>query len=356
MEKFWNKAADGAADIYIFGDITSWAWDDTDVTAKSFVDDLNSFAGKPVTVHINSGGGDVFAALAIYNAIKSYKGGVTVSIEGLAASSASVIAMGGKPTRMASNALMMIHEPAVGLMGFYRDSDLTKVQNSLSAVRGSILATYATRVEESKVAEMVAAETWLNAQQALELGLIDEITDAVDLKVDDAQKMIFVNSQAISTKKFDAVKMRRAMEAKTMEINEQGFFDKLKTTITEALAPKAAETPAAEVIDAATIREQELNRIRALQELKGTNAAVNALIDVAISDGRTAEDIKPYIDAVAKVAVSPAQDAADKIVAVIRDQLTSGAEGVKGGQEAVTPEEISKRQSKKIADIANSMM
>ena len=141
-----------------------------------------------------------------------------------------------------------------------------------------------------------------------------------------------------------------------MEINEQGFFDKLKTTITEALAPKAAETPAAEVIDAATIREQELNRIRALQGLKGTNAAVNALIDVAISDGRTAEDIKPYIDAVAKVAVSPAQDAADKIVAVIRDQLTSGAEGVKGGQEAVTPEEISKRQSKKIADIANSMM
>lgn len=357
MKKFWNKS-ETSNDIYIYGDITSYAWDDTDVTAKSFVEDLNSFKGQPVTLHLNSGGGDVFQALAIYNSIRSYKGGVTVTIDGLAASAASLIAMGGSRIKMASNALMMIHLPSVGLMGYYDGAELSKIQHQLSAVEDSIITTYETRLscrkaknQAADVRSMVENETWLNATEAFENGFIDEITDAVSMQVDDAQQMMFVNSLAISTKKFDAVKMRRAMEAKSMNINEQGFFDKLKNAITEAMTPKPIE-----VEDAAAIRETEIKRIRDLQGLKCDNAAVNAIIDVAISDGRPASEIKPFVDAIKAIPSTPTvQDTADKIVAVIRDQLTSGAEGVSASQEAPTAEDVKKAQAKLIADIANGL-
>ena len=351
MNKFWNKATDGDAAIYIYGDITSEAWFDTDTTAKSFVDDLNSFGGKSITIHINSGGGDVFQALSISNVLRNYKGGVTIAIDGLAASAASLIAMGGSKITMADNALMMTHAPSVGLIGYYDADELSRVQTQLSAVQDSIVATYAARVGDA-AKNLVAQETWLNAQTALTLGLIDEITGAVELKVDDAQKMMFVNSLEVSTAKFDAAKMRRAMEAKTMD---DKFVNQLKETVAEAVKP--ATPPAEPVVDVAAIRQQELSRIRDLQALKCGNSAVDAIIDVALGDGRTVAEIQPYIDAVKKVpAVPTAQDAADKIVAVIRDQLTSGAENVSGGQTAPTEDELKQLQAKKIADFANGMI
>ena len=352
MNKFWNKATDGDAAIYIYGDITSEAWFDTDTTAKSFVDDLNSFGGKSITIHINSGGGDVFQALSISNVLRNYKGGATIAIDGLAASAASLIAMGGQKITMADNALMMTHAPSVGLLGYYDAEELSRVQTQLSAVQDSIVQTYAARVGKKTACNLVAQETWLNAQTALTLGLIDEITGAVELKVDDAQKMMFVNSLEVSTAKFDAAKMRRAMEAKTMD---DKFVNQLKETVAEAMKP--ATPPAEPVVDVAAIRQQELSRIRDLQALKCGNSAVDAIIDVALGDGRTVAEIQPYIDAVKKVpAVPTAQDAADKIVAVIRDQLTSGAENVSGGQTAPTEAEIKAAQAKKIADFANGMI
>lgn len=232
---------------------------------------------------------------------------------------------------MADNALMMTHAPSVGLLGYYDAEELTQIQKQLTAVSGSIVQTYSTRVKDA--AALVAEETWFNAQEALKLGLIDEITEAVDLKVDDAQKMLFVNSLAISTKKYDAAKMRRAMEAKTMT-----------ETVNKTAEP---------VVDVAAIRQQEISRIRELVSLKTGDVTTDALIDVAIGDGRSAAEIQPYLDAVKKVAQP---SAAAQITAVIRDQLTSGAEGVAGGQPAPTEDELKAAQAKKIADIANSLM
>lgn len=324
MKKFWNKAA-STNDIYIYGDITSYGWLDNDVTAKNFVDDLNSFNGGDVTVHINSGGGDVFAALAIGNCLRNYTGKVTVSVDGLAASAASLIAVSGEKVCMASNALMMIHSPAVALYDFYDADSLAKVQASLAAVETSIIATYELRAKHCNVRDLIKAETWLTAEQAQAYGFVDEITDAVDMKVDDAQKMIIVNSVAISTKKFDADKMRRAMEAKTMTAEvEKKYID--------------------------SIRQQEIGRIKALQALKCGNAAVDAIIDVALEKGHGVNDVKPYVDAIAAI---PTSTAADKITAVIREQMQSGAAAVSGGQEAPDSKEL---QMKRIADIANKMM
>ena len=351
MKKFWNKSAE-SADIFIYGDIAADRWTDSDVTAKSFVEDLKSYGEQAVTVHINSAGGDVFNGLAISNAIKTH-GNVTVAIDGLAASAASLIAMGGSKIVMAKNSLMMLHEPAVGLLGYYGAAELAKVQPSLAAVHSALIATYATRIDSAAAEEMVKAETWLSAREAVDIGLADEISGEVTLEMDDAKKILFVNKLSVDIKTFDAGKLRRAMEAESMD--EKNFFDKLKATITDALTPAAPATPAA-VVDAAQIRQQEIKRIRDLQSLKGDNAAVNSLVDLAIERGDTVDEIQPYLNAVKNVALPTAQTAADKIVAVIRDQMQSGAQGVSGGQEPPSEADVKAARMKRIADIANKMM
>lgn len=318
-------------DIYIYGDIVKTMEHFEDTSAAGLTYDLKFLDGRDVTLHVNSAGGDVFAALAIYNALKSYQGNVTVSIDGLAASAASLIAMGGSRVTMASNALMMIHLPSAGLAGYFDTKDLSKLQEQLAAVEQSLIAVYSTRISEADARRMMQAETWLSAQEALDIGLIDEITDDVPLAIDNKHKVLFVNKLAVSTKNFDADKLRRAMEAKTMD--EQKII--------------------------AQVRQQELSRIRDLQALRCDNAAVNAIVDVALSDGRAVADVQNYIDAVKKIpAPEPApavNDVADKIVAVIRDQLTSGAENVTS-QPTATPEDVRKEQGDRIVNIANGMI
>lgn len=118
--------------------------------------------------------------------------------------------------------------------------------------------------------------------------------------------------------------------------------------------PKPAQP--AETTDAATIREQELTRIRDLHALKCGNAAVDAIVDVAIKDGRAVSDIKPFVDAVKGIKVATAQATADKIIAAIKDQMTSGAEGVQGGQQEQTAEDVKAAQKQLIADFANKLI
>lgn len=348
--KFWNKAS-ASADIFIYGDIVSDAWFDTDTTAKSFADDLKSFGSKPVTVHINSAGGDCFTALAISNTIKN-RGNVTVSIDGLCASAATLIACGADRVLMASNALYMVHAPAVGLQGFFDTAELGRIQTSMAAIESAMLETYESRLNRADVAQearldvrtMIQSETWLNASQALSSGFIDEITGEVDMQIDDAQKLLVVNTLNVDIKKFDETKLRRVLEAKTMTKTS------IDTKVTETTAPVEAqaapvENNTAPVIDAASIRAQELGRIRGLLALRGTNAAVDALIEVAIDKGKTVDEMTPYFDAVKNVAVNaappkvenPTNTVADQITAVIRDQMTSGAEGVTASQGGVDP-------------------
>lgn len=311
-----------SADIFVYGDITSDKWTDEDTTAKSFVDALNAFDGKDVTVHVNSAGGDVFAALAIHNAMQNYKGNVTVSIDGLAASAASLIACGADKIVMASNALMMIHMPSVMLGGSYTADDLEKVQATLTAVKTAIVSTYRSRINRAQsplaasidVSAMLQSETWFNARDALKWGFVDEVAEPVDLKIDNVSNMMIVNSLRVDMKKFDEEKLRRAMEVKNMT-------NTTVTTTVEKTAP---------VVDVAAIRAQEVGRIRALMKLRGTNKAVDALVDVALEDGKTVEEIQKYVDAVKDLVAPTPIDAAEKICGVITDHMNSGAEGVTG--------------------------
>ena len=160
--------------LELYGTIAEESWFDDEITPKMFRDEL--FAGNgPVTVWINSPGGDCVAASQIYSMLMDYKGSVTVKIDGVAASAASVIAMAGTTVLMAPTALMMIHNPMT--LAFGDHEDMEKAIEMLDEVKESIINAYEIKTGQSraKLSHLMDAETWMNAYKAIELGFADDI-------------------------------------------------------------------------------------------------------------------------------------------------------------------------------------
>ncbi len=179
--KFWKWVTNAAPDefgsvrtLYLDGEISDETWWGDEVTPKTFKDELISGDGD-ITLWINSPGGDCFAAAQIYNLLMDYKGTVTVKIDGLAASAASVIAMAGTKVCMSPVAMMMIHNPAT--IAYGDKSDMEKAIGMLGEVKESIINAYELKssLERKTISKMMDNETWLNAKKAVELGLADEI-------------------------------------------------------------------------------------------------------------------------------------------------------------------------------------
>jgi ATP-dependent Clp endopeptidase proteolytic subunit ClpP len=145
------------------------------VTPASFISQLTALGKIPITVRINSLGGSVFDGLAIYNLLRDHVGGVTIKIDGVAASMASVVAMAGTRVIMSESALMMIHNPNSEVAG--EASDLRNMAQVLDQVKNSLVAAYHTKTKmaPNKIAAMMDAETWMSATEALELGFIDAV-------------------------------------------------------------------------------------------------------------------------------------------------------------------------------------
>ncbi len=159
-----------SADLYFFGDIVSdwWgAWQDEDQYPDAIKNFLLEANGKDLNIHINSGGGSVFAGIAIYNMLKQYKGKKTVYIDGLAGSIASVIALVGDEIIMGTGSMMMIHKPWGWCSG--NADDMRKYAECLDSIQESILSIYTEKVNEGITAdtinELVNAETWLTASE-----------------------------------------------------------------------------------------------------------------------------------------------------------------------------------------------
>lgn len=144
------------------------------MTPALFRDELSKVSGN-LTVWLNSPGGDVFAASQIYSMLKNHKGKVTVKIDGIAASAASVVAMAGDETLIAPTALMMIHDPSTCAMG--NKADMEKAIILLDEVKESIINAYETKshLSRNKIAKLMSDETWLNAKKAHEMGFVDGI-------------------------------------------------------------------------------------------------------------------------------------------------------------------------------------
>lgn len=175
MNKFWNFSEDAMGRVlHLNGTIASESWVDDDVTPQIFKNELMSGSG-PLTLWINSPGGDVFAAVQIYNMLMDYKDDVTVNIDGIAASAASVIAMAGTTVNMSPVAMMMIHNPMTVAIG--DSKEMEKAIAMLSEVKESILNAYEIKTSLSRVqlSHLMDAESWFNAKKALELGFADSI-------------------------------------------------------------------------------------------------------------------------------------------------------------------------------------
>lgn len=354
--KFWNKSAE-SADIFIYGEIASEKLFDEDTSAKSFVDDLKSFGGADVTIHLNSGGGDCFAALAIYNTLKNYSGAVNISIEGLCASAATIIACGGSKITIAANSLMMIHNPSVGLAGYFDEIDIGKVQNSLSAVKSTLIQTYQARTgkSESELAKLLNNETWYTAQEAVENGFADEVLGEISSQYDASKQVLFVNKLSVDCRKFDCNQLRRKMDSTAIErtnfMDEKSILGKIKDLLSGK--KPADEVEAKETLTAEQIRGIEMTRIQSLAKMRDGTAAVDAIVDLAIRDGDEILQAKKYVDAVKK-SNAATEKTAQAILNLIEDQLKSGAENVTGSAEEVSDEDKRKEQAALIAQYANA--
>lgn len=179
-QKFWKwknqseeePSAERVLEFY--GTIAEESWYDDDITPAMFKEEL--FAGSgPITIWVSSPGGDCIAASQIYSMLMDYKGDITVKIDGIAASAASVIAMAGTKVLMAPTAVMMVHNPAT--MAFGDHVEMEKAIEMLSEVKESIINAYEikTGLPRKQLAKMMDNTTWMNANKAVEFGFADDI-------------------------------------------------------------------------------------------------------------------------------------------------------------------------------------
>lgn len=166
-----KNSTDTTADLYFYGDIVSdwWgAWTDEDQYPDAVKNFLNEHNGKKLNIYMNSGGGSVFAGLAIYNMLKRHSGEKTVYIDGLAASIASVIALAGDKVVMPKSSMMMIHKPWSWTSG--NANEFRKMADDLDEIEKCILAVYEENLKDGidmqLIKDLVDAETWLTGEEA----------------------------------------------------------------------------------------------------------------------------------------------------------------------------------------------
>jgi ATP-dependent Clp protease protease subunit len=208
MKKFWNWVRDeesGVRTLYLDGVIAEDSWFDDDVTPKAFKAELVAGEGD-VVIWLNSPGGDCIAASQIYTMLMDYKGKVTVKIDGIAASAASVIAMAGTTVLMAPTALMMVHNPLTVAIG--DSEEMQKAIDMLSEVKESIINAYEIKTGQSraKLSHLMDAETWLNAKKAIELGFADEILEDDKKRQQTAEVTYAFSRRAVTNSLLNKVK------------------------------------------------------------------------------------------------------------------------------------------------------
>ena len=184
MRHFWNWVRDAATEertLYLEGPIAEESWFGDEVTPEEFKAELFDGSG-PIKVHINSPGGDVFAASKIYSMLMDYPHEINVQIDSLAASAASVIAMAGTHVSMMPTSIMMIHNPMT--IAFGDSAEMKKALQLLDEVKESIINAYQikTGLSHAKLSHLMDDETWMSAHKAKELGFCDEVLYDKELK------------------------------------------------------------------------------------------------------------------------------------------------------------------------------
>lgn len=209
MKKFWEckqSANQNKADVFIFGEIVSFKWDDTDTTAASFQKDLKELGEvSQINLHINSPGGSVFEGIAIGNMLRQHKARVVAHVDALAASIASVIVASCDEVIMPENSMLMIHNPWTISMG--NAKELRKQADDLDKIAESSVVTYLAKagekLTEEKIKQIMDEETWMSAQEAYNYGLCDVVESANQVAASISQKL-FETYQKVPEKLLDS--------------------------------------------------------------------------------------------------------------------------------------------------------
>lgn len=211
VHRFWNFVANqegNTAELLLYGEISDYSWYGDEITPAEFNNDLKTLgAVEEITVRINSGGGDVFAAVAIYTRLKEHKAKITVKIDGWCASAATIIAMAGDTIEISVGGIFMIHDPAAGVLGYYKADELKKIADELETIKQSIVNCYMTVSDKSEdeIKSLMKDETWFTGEEAVEAGFCTAVMfTEVQTEVEDTEKVI-VNSIPISISGFHTV-------------------------------------------------------------------------------------------------------------------------------------------------------
>ena len=199
-KKFWKfcNQAGNKVELLLYGDISQTSWWGDEVTPKQFAEELAGLGAlDEITVRINSGGGDVFAAQAIGNQLEQHPAAVTAKIDGLCASAATIVACHCGKVIAANDSTYMVHPVRMGAHGYYNAEELQKYIEAMNAIRESIVGLYAKKTgrDKDEVAGWMDETSWWTAAQAKENGFIDELTDEADgTVIENRDGMLFVNS------------------------------------------------------------------------------------------------------------------------------------------------------------------
>lgn len=324
-------------DYFIFGEITG-------ETARDFVEFYKTLkANEPLTIHLNSAGGEIFSALSIYNLIKN-RAGVEIRVEGLAASAATLICCGGKVTA-AKNSIFMLHLPLVGLDSFYNENELTKIQQSLTAIKSALIETYSDKLKmnAAEIEKLLVSEKWQSAEEAKKLGLVDEIDDTeVEMNVDKFRQIFNVNGLAFKIKNSSMLKLI-PLEGKKMENTEMSESNK------QILSKYRNSILTAEKL-----------RVAALLTLLEPSPMLE-IIKNAVEKDSTIDDIKPFINLAQEnkkpgAQVEPQIKNLDELYKMLKDNLTSGAAGVSAPPPEPTDEEKKAAKAQTFANYLNEAL
>ena len=294
-------------------------------TARDVVNALAKVKGKDVSVRINSGGGIADEGTAIYNSLKNHDGKISVFIDGVAASAASLIAMAGETITMRLGSTMMIHDPMIFAMG--NAEDLAKAIDALDTMGNSMAEVYAERTGRpvAEIRNEMRDEIWLTPDEAVNKGYADA-TDTTD---------------AIEASAFDYRAYARAPDRIVALSDERHWSNRLRITAankptephmtvknTPEVAP-TAEAAAATAIKAETERAAEISKICA-------DAKLPALATVLISEGKTVEEAKARLEAEGERAtairkqVESARSVCPQIEASLADELIAAGTSADG--------------------------
>jgi ATP-dependent Clp endopeptidase proteolytic subunit ClpP len=303
-----NGEAPGSVEISIYDEIGFGG-----VTAKDFLAEVKRYKGQHIHLRINSVGGSVIEGAAIYNSLRRHKGGLTVHVDGLAASMASVIAMAGEEVYIADNAMLMVHNPWSMTMG--DADDLRKEADVLDKLKATLVNAYVrkTGMETEDIAAMMDEETWLNATQSVAMGFADEIEDGIEAAASvtpasaRARFDTFTNSMArkpaqikaeeaapaevvapVAAPVIDVPPVDTSEEVMTAEL--QAKVDELQAKLAEAEAEQAASAQTGEdVAKEIETLKAEVDRLSA--ESAGKDEEIAALRAASKSAGEQAAAI-----------------------------------------------------------------